>query len=157
MNMNRWLGLALALSAVSATAATLEEDEARIDALIRAERAARAHGAAPRGVAGTQAAGTQRDDVQAEPDVPVAAAVVAPPATPHDDWLAVPDRGAGLSFAELAGHVGERVTIVTSNDRVHRGVINSADERQVTLRVSRRGGNATYTLSRAQVLRVDAH
>lgn len=136
--------LALALIAVSARAATLEEDEARIEAMIRAERAGLAAKPAP-----------PPTMVAAQAPVPVVASVVAPPPTPHDEWLAAPPRAAGLPFAELANHVGQRVAITTAGERVHRGVVGSADARQVTLRVKRPGGNATYTLTRNQVLRVD--
>ncbi len=141
--------LALALVAAAAGAATLEEDEARIEALIRAERA---------GLAGKPAA-PPPPAVPAEPRapaaVPVVASVVAPPPTPHDEWLAAPAREAGMPFAELAHNIGRRVAITTAGERVHRGVVGSADARQVTLRVKRPGGNATYTLTRNQVLRVD--
>lgn len=139
--------LALALAAVSAGAATLEEDEARIEALIRAERV----GSAAKRLAPPPAVAAAE---QEEP-VPVVASVVAPPPTPHDEWLAAPSRAAGLPFAELANHIGQRVAITTAGERVHRGVVGSADARQVTLRVKRPGGNATYTLTRNQVLRVD--
>lgn len=139
--------LALALAAVSAGGATLEEDEARIEALIRAERA---------GLTGKPPA-PPPPTVAVEPQkpVPVVASVVAPPPTPHDEWLAAPARAAGLPFAELAHHVGRRVAITTAGERVHRGVVGSADASRVTLRVKRRGGDATYTLTRNQVLRVD--
>jgi hypothetical protein len=140
--------LALALVAAAASAATLEEDEARIEALIRAERAASAgKPAAPPPAVPAEA--------QAPAAVPVVASVVAPPPTPQDEWLAAPARQAGLPFAELALNVGRRVAITTAGERVHRGVVGSADARQVTLRVKRPGGNATYTLTRNQVLRVD--
>jgi hypothetical protein len=138
--------LALALAAVSACAATLEEDEARIEAMIRAERA---------GMATKPAVPLPLVAAQAPVPVPVAASVVAPPPTPHDDWLAAPPRTAGTPFAELANRVGQRVAITTAGERVHRGVVGSADARQVTLRVKRPGGTATYTLTRNQVLRVD--
>lgn len=136
-------GLVFVLVAVSATAATLEEDEARIEALIQAERAA---------AVGKPAAATIAKPTS---PAPIAASVVAPTPTPHDEWLVPRAREAGLPFAELAQHVGQRVTITTAGEREHRGVVGSADARRVTLRVKRPGGNATYTLSRNQVLRVD--
>lgn len=139
----------LAWAAAWANAATLEEDEARIEALIQAERAGRAgQPAAPPPVAIAVATTT------AAP-APLAASVVAPPAAPSDEWLAAPTRNAGLAFSELAQRVGQRVTITTANERVHRGVVGSVDARQVTLRVRRPGGNATYTLNRNQIARID--
>lgn len=147
MSLRILVGLAFALAAAWASAATLEEDEARIEALILAERAGAASKlplTPPVAVAAVAAA-----------PAPLAASVVAPTPTPNDQWLAAPAREAGLPFAELAQRVGQRVTITTANDRVHRGVVGSADARQVTLRVKRPGGNATYTLSRNQIARID--
>lgn len=130
--------------AMPAQAGTLEQDEARIDALIRAERAEQQR---------------SRMLASAEP-VPVAATVVAPAvaAVPNEDWLAPPplDDG-GLRFDDLTRYVGGRVTIVTVGQRVHRGVIRSVDARQVILQVRRAGGNATYALHRDQVARIDPH
>ena len=119
-------------------AGTLEEDEARLDALL----AARSASAAP---------------------APVVASVTAPTAAregadnPHADWLApAPERAVGVAFVDLAQHVGSKVTIVTVGERVHRGVVTAANARQVSLQVHRRGGDATYTLRREQVVRIDA-
>ena len=89
---------------------------------------------------------------------PVVASVVAPPAAraPADDWLAPPPaQDSGLAFADLARHVGARVAIVTAGERVHRGTVVDADARHVVLQVRRPGGNATYSLRREQVVRVD--
>ena len=150
------IAASLALAGVAwvatwAGATTLEEDEARIEALIRAERAGKAADPAPpppTSVAATLVVAT------AAP-APVVASVVAPPAASSEEWLAAPTRDAGLSFSELPQRIGQRVTITTANERVHRGVIGSADARQVTLRVKRAGGNATYTLSRSQVAHIE--
>ena len=91
----------------------------------------------------------------AEP-APVVAVVIAPvrPPDPNDDWLAQPDAADGLAFADLVGHVGDRVEIVTRNKRTHRGTVTAADARQVTLRVRRSGGAAAYTLLRDQIVRI---
>lgn len=143
MILRTMAGVTLACVAAWARAATLEEDEARIEALIRAERAERV------------ATADKSMRLATEVPAPVAASVVAPTPMPNDEWLVSPTRRAGLPFAELVHHVGARVSITTAGERVHRGVVGSADARQVTLRVKRRGGNATYTLIRKQVLRVD--
>ncbi len=128
------------LFAACVHAGTLEEDEARLDALLAAKRAAAA--AAP---------------------APVVASVTAPTAAhedadnPHADWLApAPERALGVAFVDLVQYVGSKVTIVTAGERIHRGVVTSANARQVSLQVHRRGGNATYTLRREQVVRIDA-
>ena len=83
----------------------------------------------------------------------VTAAVPAP--SENDAWLVPAVEQNGLPFAELRHYVGRRVDIVTTGDRAHRGTVKSADARQVTLLVRRPGGNATYTLRREQVKRVD--
>lgn len=92
----------------------------------------------------------------AESPAPVVAVVVAPSRQPdpNDDWLAQPASAAGLAFGDLAAHVGDRVEIVTRNKRRHRGTVTAADARQVVLRVRRSGGDATYALSREQVVRI---
>jgi len=139
------LFLAALLCAASAGAATLEQDEAKIDALIRAEHAAR------QGVAPVPPAENPR--VAA----PVMASVIAPaPVRPAgQEWLSSPTGDAGLSFSDLAQNIGKIVIITTAGERVHRGVVKSADGRQVTLQVKRAGGNATYALRREQVLHID--
>lgn len=108
--------------------------------------------------AASDRAGTHASDKRSvvESPAPVVAVVVAPSRQPdpNDDWLARPDSAAGLAFGDLAAHVGERVDIVTRNKRRHRGTVTAADARQVTLRVRRSGGDAAYTLSRDQVVRI---
>jgi len=129
-----------ALFAGCVQAGTLEEDEARLDALLAARRAAAAAAPAP---------------VVASVTVPAPARAKAD--DPHADWLApAPERAAGIAFADLVGYVGSKVTIVTAGERVHRGVVTAANARQVVLQVHRRGGDATYALRREQVVRIDA-
>lgn len=145
-------GLALLLLfAWPAMAATLEEDEARIEALLQAERAAAA--AARAGQTTTLAA-------VATP-APVLAAVVAPPIrarNPDDDWLApAQTEEAALAFADLGRHIGEKVAILTAGDRMHRGTVVDADARQVILQVRRSGGLARYALRREQIVRILEH
>ncbi len=127
-------------------AATLEQDEARIEALLRAERVAAVARAAD--AARAAAAAT-----------PVIAEVVAVPATPtaNDDWLALPvDHSRTLDFDELGHAIGRRVSITTAGgEREHRGIVKAADARRVTLQVRRAGGAATYSLPRKQVVRID--
>ena len=124
--------LAGLFGAVSAHAGTLEQDEAHIDAVLKAEHA-RAHPA------------------------PVVASVVAPtPRSATDDGVVAERADGGMGFGELAAHVGGRVTITTVGEHVHRGIVRSADARQVTLQVRNAGGSATYALHRDQVVHIDA-
>lgn len=139
--------LAACVPAGAARAGSLQEDEARIEALLKAERNARAE----RAVAIAAAGGV------ADPATPVIAEVTAavPAPSENDEWLAPKIEQNGLPFADLKHYVGRRVEIVTTGDREHRGTVKSVDARQVTLLVRRPGGNATYTLRREQVKRVD--
>jgi hypothetical protein len=141
-----WLMLGLALAS-QVQAGTLQEDEARIEELLRAERAA----IVP---VTTQVSGSA---LAAASTTPVIAEVVATVAKPSatDEWLAPAVEQAGLPFGELTHYVGQRVRITTTGEREHLGTVASANARQVTLQVRRAGGNATYTLRRDQVQRVD--
>lgn len=134
-------------------AASLEQDEARIDALIRAEHAAR-QPATPAPVLAT-AKIPHRSDAPA----PVVASVTAPPLPAQgssEAWRSAPSADAGLGFGQLAQNVGRRVVIVTAGEKVHRGIVQAADAAQVILRVKLSGGNAaTYSLRRNQVTRID--
>ena len=139
--------LAAFAPAGAARAGSLEEDEARIEALLKAERTARAERAFTVAAIGGVA----------DPATPVIAEVTAavPAPSENDEWLAPKIEQNGLPFADLTHYVGRRVEIVTTGDREHRGTVKSVDARQVTLLVRRPGGNATYTLRREQVKRVD--
>jgi hypothetical protein len=130
-----------------AHAGSLQEDEARIEALLQAERTA---------LAGRTLVVTPDGSV-GDPAAPVIAEVTAavPAPSVNDEWLVPKIEQNGLPFVELRHYVGQRVDIVTTGDREHRGTVKSADARQVTLLVRRPGGNATYTLRRDQVKRVD--
>ena len=95
------------------------------------------------------------DGAASEP-APVAAVVFAPvPPSSNSDWLSSEQApNSGVSFGDLAQHVGSRVSIVTAGEHVHNGVISAADARQVTLRVKRAGGQATYALPRNQIVSI---
>jgi len=148
------VAFALGMSCVcAARAGTLEEDEAHMERVMQAEKLA---AAASRG----HAADAKRipDGAAGEP-APVAAVVIAPPspppAPPHADWLApAQTQDGGVAFGDLAQHVGARVSITTTGEHVHSGVISAADARQVTLRVKRAGGQATYALPRNQIVSI---
>ena len=145
MNRIRMLGLACAaLLAGAAIAAppTPEEDEARIEELMHTDSAP-----VP------AAADTATPATPATPDefTPVIAAVAPPQAQENDDWLVTHPDGDGLTFDDLATHVGRQVIIKTTNEREHRGKILAANTKEVTLSVRRSGGRATYVLHREQV------
>ena len=137
--------------ACTGRAGTLEQDEASMERLMQAERVAAA--AKTQGHAG--AARHAPDGAASEP-APVAAVVFAPsPPSANADWLSSGQaQGGGLSFGDLAQHVGAHVSIVTAGEHVHNGVISAADARQVTLRVKRAGGQATYALPRNQIVSI---
>jgi hypothetical protein len=145
------LRLALLLVAGAAQAATLDEDEARIEALLKAEQTA----------AAAAASAAEFPVVAQSMPAPVVAQAIAPAPSElsNDDWLAPPpSQDSRLSFEDLAQHIGARVAVVTVNERVHRGIVTAVNARGLTLRVPRAGsgGGAIYTLRREQVARIDA-
>ncbi|MBN8726694.1 MAG: hypothetical protein J0H15_03190 [Xanthomonadales bacterium] len=146
-------GLLAALFCLAAEAGQAASgDEERVAAQMQAELAG-----APTAPAGAAVTRGLQDRPAAES--PVMVEVVAPePPPPHaaDGSGAVPSAAAeGVPFADLARLVGHRVTLVTTGERVHRGVVAAASAREVTLEVRRAGGTATYTLRREQVARID--
>lgn len=133
------VGCALTCAAV---AQTLDEDEVRIEQLMAARPAAPTSPVAP-----------VDDSVN---ETPIAAAVVAPPTGADDEWLAPRQSENRMEFADLAHSIGARVSIVTSNEREHLGVVTAADAKQVTLEVRRKGGNASYVLKKEQILKIES-
>lgn len=83
-------------------------------------------------------------------DTPTAAEIDAGVKAPS-----APDPASGIPFEALSRALGTRVRVLTRGQRLQRGVITAADAQHLTLRVSRRGGSASYVLSRDQVERVD--
>lgn len=154
-----WLLAAALLGVIApgarARAGSLQEDEARIEALLRAER--NAQRTAERNARAASAAVPASGQESLDPATPVIAEVTAavPEPSENDAWLVPTIEQDGLPFTDLKHYVGHRVEILTTGDRQHRGTVKSADARQVTLLVRRPGGNATYTLRREQVKRVD--
>lgn len=154
MNATTWVVRALIFAMLAASclhARTLEEDEAHIAELIRAELAA-----VPPPATGPA---VTPEPTPAQP-APVIAEVIAPapspPPPPKDDWLAPPAaQEQGLPFGELAQFLGRKVTVVTAGGRVHRGTVSAANAREVTLQVRRAGGDASYTLQRQQIVRIE--
>ncbi|HEU4663172.1 MAG TPA: hypothetical protein VFS55_04005 [Dokdonella sp.] len=147
----RWVFVLVLAGAVAgagaAGAQTLEQDEARIEELMAAGPAQ-----AP---AATSAPAPAYDDSVNE--TPVVAAVVAPRPSANDEWLAAPSQDSNaIPFDELRYHVGERVAITTANEREHNGIVTSADARQVTVEIRRKGGVATYVLKKEQILHIES-
>ncbi|MEO7430860.1 MAG: hypothetical protein ABIR62_02300 [Dokdonella sp.] len=138
--------LVLIVAADLARATPVDEDETRIEALLQSERAVHA-----------QIRAQAEAQVNAPP-APVAAAAIAPPvsALSDDDWLAPTEKQDGtLTFDDLAQNIGRRITVMTDGHRVHHGSIVASNGRVLTLRVSKAGGRAIYTLKREQIVRID--
>jgi hypothetical protein len=133
--------------AFGVAAQTLDEDEARIEELMNARPTAQSPAPA-------RAVSAEVDDSISE--TPIAAAVVAPPPSAQDEWLAPKSQENRMEFADLAHSIVERVSIVTTNEREHHGVITAADAKQVTLEVRRKGGNASYVLKKEQILKIES-
>ena len=148
------LGVGLLL-ALDIRAAALDDDEARIEVLVRAERAIAAAEVPAPAEADLPAIAV----VSAPPPEPVIAESVAPApsAPPRDSWVAPAEPAGGLPFSDLARHIGDRVAVVTAGARVHRGVVKAVDAEQMTLQVRSPGigGAAAYTLRREQIVRID--
>lgn len=125
---------------------TPEEDEARIEELMLADSAATSATTAPGADAATPAVAEVPDEF-----TPVIAAVAPPQAQENDDWLVTHPDGEGLTFDDLATHLGRQAIIKTINEREHRGKIIAANAKEVTLSVRRSGGRASYVLRREQV------
>jgi len=128
-------------------AQTLDEDEARIEELMNARPSAQPATPAP-------AVSAKFDDSINE--TPIAAAVVAPAQSADDEWLAPKEQENRMEFVDLPHSIGARVSIVTTNEREHLGVVTSADAKQVTLEVRRKGGNASYVLKKEQILKIES-
>jgi hypothetical protein len=155
ISASRVLGAGLAL-ALNAQAATTDDDEARIEVLVNAERPAVAARMPPPTDTYVPAVATAV--------VPLTASAIAAPGVParsaapsRDSWVAPAEPTGGLPFNDLVRHIGDRVAVVTAGARVHRGVVKAVDAEQVTLQVHSPGsvGAATYTLRREQIVRID--
>lgn len=82
---------------------------------------------------------------------------VMPPATTESSVhgiVSVPT-SVGIPFADLPRYIGHRITLRTTGGRLHHGVVDAANAREITLKVRRGGGSASYRLRREQVARVD--
>lgn len=135
----------LLLSAAAIVAAqSLDEDEARIEVLVAAP-VAHEPASAP--------AAPHADDSVNE--TPIVAAVVAPTPNENDSWLAAPQTDAGLEYSALPRLVGQRVAVVMKQGNERVGTIVSADAKQVTLRITRKGGSASYAIPREKIERVE--
>lgn len=123
---------------------TPQQDEARIEEIMLAEAVA--------------ARDAQADTAAAAADVPVIAAAAPAAAGSEAGWLAAShaDTADTLGFDDLKARIGKRVTIITINERQHRGTVVAVDAREVQLSVRRAGGVATYALPRDQIQRIES-
>jgi len=138
--------LGLWLAGVAA-AQTPEEDEARIEVLMSRSEV----------LASAQAPDAPAPAVVDESidETPIVAEVVAPAPDPNAAWLALPQQDAGLEFSSLPRLVGQRVAVVMEQGKERVGTIVAADAKQVTLRVTRKGGSASYAIPREKIVRVE--
>ena len=129
--------LALALSAIShgqpAPAST--DDEARIEALVGAERA------------------EHEVLVQEQEQEREEAAVVA-----QEEAVAQfpPASGAAIAFEDLGKMTGRSVRVRTASGSTRVGVVQGVERNELLLRVRLGGGYAEYTLARKQIARIEA-
>lgn len=65
------------------------------------------------------------------------------------------DEDSPIRFEDLPREIGSRVRVLTRGQRVHLGIVQSADARHVTLTVKQHGGSATFVLPREQIQRID--
>ncbi len=65
------------------------------------------------------------------------------------------DVEGSIRFDDLPQQIGARIRVLTLGQRVHSGVVRSADSKQLTLTLSQHGGSATIVLPRAQIQRID--
>jgi len=159
--------LILLLLPVTAAAISPEDDEARIEALIRAERDAAGTATA----ATSPASAPSTDAIPTAParTVPASPAAVAAAPTQLEPITVSPvaavqavDRESdsppavpgSLSFDDLKHHVGEalRFTMTSGSQRFAR--VQSADSRHVVVLVRQPSGTATLTLQRSQITAV---
>ena len=136
--------LALALSAIShgQPAPSGADDEARIEALVSAERAVHE-------VLVQEAADQEQERVEAEvvaqEEVAAATATQFPPAS-----------GGAVAFEDLAKMTGRSVRIRTTGGRTRVGVVQGVERNEVRLRSRLRGGYAEFTLVRKQIVGIEA-
>jgi hypothetical protein len=153
--------LVLHLAPAGASVGSPEQDESRIETLVRIERHPEAD-AAPAPSPPVEAR------VATAPTSPSAAVTVstppahAPPPPAKPAAIAAPVDTAfdeadetGLRLEDLKRHIGETLRITTSSGVQRNARVQSADARQVTLLVSQPGGTATYTLQRAQIVGIE--
>ena len=135
--------LALALSAIShgQPAPSGSDDEARIEALVSAERAEHE-------VLVQEAADEEQERVEAEA---VAQEEAAEPVTQFP-----PASGGAVAFEDLAKMTGRSVRIRTTGGRTRVGVVQGVERNEVRLRSRLRGGYAEFTLARKQIVGIEA-
>ncbi|TLY50767.1 MAG: hypothetical protein E6K53_09470 [Gammaproteobacteria bacterium] len=135
-----------------AGAVTPEEDEARIEALLRAEKAGVA--AAPATVTPIAPAATSPTAIAVGPSPALATPVEN--SMPAPAPVATPTAAApGVPYASLKDHLGARVHVVLKNGAEHYAQLESADARQITLAVPSFEYTAQFSVPREQIARID--
>ncbi|MEO7325108.1 MAG: hypothetical protein ABIW82_09805 [Dokdonella sp.] len=101
------------------------------------------------------------------PSTTIATVTLQPPPTPPTEAEIDAANGVArdpakdiegsIRFDDLPHQIGARIRVLTRGQRLHNGVVRSADSKQVTISVNQRGGSATYILPREQIQRIDPH
>ena len=132
-----------------ASAVTPEEDEARIEVLIRAEKAGLAAVPSPAAVdAPSPPAVVAATASPASAPAATSATAPAPAATPT---AAAP----GLPYASLKDYIGAKVHVVLKTGAEHNARLESVDARQITLAVPSFEYTAQFSVPREQIARID--
>jgi len=143
------VAILLLFSPLYAAADTPDEDEARIEVLIRAEKAGLA--AVP-----AAAAPTPPDAVAVAAPAPVPAPVsTTSPVAADPAPAATTPVAAGVPYASLKDHVGEKVRVVLKSGTEHFAQLESVDARQITLAVPSFEYTAQFSVPREQIARVE--
>lgn len=147
MRLTRTLALLLLFPRV-AGADTPEEDEARIEMLIRAEKATFV--AVPAAVASAVPS-----PVSAAAPAPSLASVSASKSFAAPAPAPATPAAAGVPYASLKDHVGEKIRVVLKSGTEHFAQLESVDARQLTLAVPSFEYTAQFSVPREQIARVE--
>ncbi len=157
MQLARTLTLLL-LFPLLAGADTPEQDEVRIEALIRAEKAGLAGVSAAPAAA---AAPTAAPAIQPAPAVaPSPAPVTVAKAKPSPDPTPAPAApvaaaAPGVPYASLKDYIGSRVRVVLKNGTEHYAQLEAVGSQQITLSVPSFEYTAQFSVPREQIARID--
>jgi small nuclear ribonucleoprotein (snRNP)-like protein len=153
--MARTLALLL-LFPLFASAATPEEDEARIEVLVRAEKGGfvTTPAAAP---AAVTAAPTPINPVAVAP-TPAPASMPVPAQAPAPKTVAAATAAAsdaGVPYASLKDHLGAKVRVTLKNGTERYAQLEAVDSQQIKLSLPNIEYTVQFSVPREQIARVD--